>query len=117
MAFEGRIEEIWAQYNSVRLTIYKVGEAVKRIQIPEGASWELHILTTAAWPEVAPWATAITGKGDVTFGNARRVMGASADYEYAFNMGRMPAADFNVGRIRFWKNMAYSNVPPPEEDR
>jgi len=117
MAFEGRIEEIWAQYDAVHLTIYRPGEAVKGIQIPEGASWELHILTSSNWPDVGPWATAITGMGELTFGDARRFLSAKGGYEFAFNIGRMPARDFNIGRIRFWKNMAYTNIPPPEEDR
>jgi len=118
MPFTGRIEEIYAQYNSEHLTIFQAGWIGPRtVQIPEGASWELHVVTTAEWPEVAPWATAITGKDGVTFGNARLHLVGAGSYNFGFNMGRMPATNVNIGRIRFWRNRAYPNVPPPEEDR
>lgn len=115
MAFEGRIEEIWAQHDSAHLTIWKPGfPAPVAVEVPEGASWEIHVKTTADWPEVSPFATAMTFKDGHTGANAKMWAGA---YEFAFNMPPMPAADFNVGRVRFWKNRANTNVPPPEADR
>jgi len=116
MAFEGKIEEIWAQHDSEHLTIWKPGFAAPvAVEVPEGASWELHVKTTAAWPEVSPFATAVTlGGGDGVGANAKMWAGA---YEFAFNMPRMTAEDFAVGRARFWKNRANTNVPPPEADR
>ena len=111
MPFEGGIEEIWAQYDKEHLTIYKAGgPLLPSISIPQGASWELHVKTKALWNEVAPFATAVTvGGGDVVAGNAKMWGG---DYEFAFGMGVMPAMQVNLGRIRFWKNRANTNVPP-----
>ena len=117
MPFTGRIEEIYAQHNSERKSIYKAGGSLQTVEIPEGASWELHVVTTADWPEVAPWATAITGRDGVTFGNARLHAVGAGSYDFGFNMGKMPGQTFHVGRIRFWKNQAYTNVPPPEGAR
>lgn len=115
--FTGRIEEIWAQYDSEHLTVYTPAGGVKSIEIPEGASWELHCRVSASWPEVAPWAHAWTFRNDKTWGDAKRCIGGSCDYEYAASMGKMPATDVNIGRVRFWKNRAYTMTPPPDEDR
>lgn len=116
MAFTGRIEEIFAQYDTQHLTIYKPGQAVTRVQVPQGKSWELHIKTTASWPEEgAFYSTAVTlGGGAVAGANAK--MGGG-NYEFAFNMGTMPSGSVNVGRARFWRNAAYTNVPPPPAER
>lgn len=118
MAFTGRIEEIFAQYDSQHLTIYKPGQAVTRVQVPQGKSWELHIKTTGNWPEEAPWSTALTlGGGTVTGANAKMNEFADGNYEFAFNMGSMPSGSVNVGRARFWRNAAWTNVPPPADMR
>jgi len=115
MAFEGRIEEVWVQTDSEHLTIWKPGFAAPvAVAVPEKASWELHVKTTAAWPEVSPFATAVTFKDGHTGGNAKVFAG---NYEFAFNMPAMTAVDFAVGRVRFWKNRANTNIPPPETDR
>jgi len=118
MAFTGQIEEIWAQFNGEHLTIWRAGDvAPLRVVIPVGASWELHVKTIASWPEVAPWATAVTFFGELTGGDAALHSFGGGDREFAFNIGKMPDRDFNVGRVRFWRNRAYTNVPPPVGDR
>lgn len=116
MPFTGRIEEIWAQYDSQHLTIYKPGQAVTKVQVPEGKTWEVHVKTTASWPEAGTfWSTAVTlGGGDVSAGNAK--MGGG-NYEFAFQMPAMPGYQVNVGRARFWRNEAYTNTPPPADMR
>lgn len=122
MAFSGSIAEIWAQYDSQHLTIWKPGMAVQQVKIPPGKSWELHILTLATYPEVGStgWATAATiGGGDFSAGNSRlhAAFITGGGYEFAFNMGAMPNSVANVNRVRFWWNQAFTNVPPLAEAR
>ncbi|HUV56324.1 MAG TPA: hypothetical protein VMV84_03745 [Dehalococcoidales bacterium] len=118
MPFTGRIEEIWAQFNGAHETIWRAGDAAPRkVVVPVGASWELHVKTIASWPEVGQWATAVTIYGELHAGDAALHAFSAGDREFAFNMPKMPDRDFNVGRVRFWANRAYTNVPPPEADR
>ncbi len=124
MAFDGKITEIWVQFDGEHHTIYaptvKPGYltpgVVQAVQVPTGPTWELKVVTTAKWVEQGiNYATAVSLEGVLgcippISANAR--MGGG-NYTFSFNFPSIvEGLPCTIEAIRFWANRARTNQPP-----
>jgi len=115
--FEWTLTEIFAIYDTKKLTMYTPAGGRKTIEIPEGKDWELQ----ATWKcknllGGTAWTGGMTVVSDV--GNKSDLEKVTGFTEWTFTsavaMGKMPAKDIGIVRVRFWATQAYTTTPPPE---